>query len=214
MHEEQASPAFGECTADGADPAFQSDGSCEPVPDEEQNSSRSGPKEEPPEAAAAAARAGTGDAFARAATATTRENVEESEAVRLLDEELAELEKLMVFQRKKIDALGRLRRQWLTGERYNTSTNKCDTSKPSVEGRYHMVAHSDKRIRRGTRRFKHFRDMHIDRFKQGCLRYICRAINRQHSSTEHALPTVLFGRSIVGAVCEQRLPEGVLWCSR
>lgn len=35
-----------------------------------------------------------------------------------MDEELEELEKLMVVQRKKIDALGRLRRQWLTGERW------------------------------------------------------------------------------------------------
>ena len=50
---------------------------------------------------------GDGDAFA----------VEGSEAVRLLDEELEELEKLILVQRKKIDALGRLRRQWLTGER-------------------------------------------------------------------------------------------------
>lgn len=116
MQEEQASPTFGECIADGADLAFQSDGSSGPDPDEEQNASPSGPREEPPEAAAAIA--GTGDKFAPAATVTPQENVEESEAVRLLDEELAELEKLMVLQRKKIDALGRLRWQWLTGERY------------------------------------------------------------------------------------------------
>ena len=64
-----------------------------------------GPSREVPGAATAGM--GDGDAFA----------VEGSEAVRLLDEELEELEKLILVQRKKIDALGRLRRQWLTGER-------------------------------------------------------------------------------------------------
>ncbi|CAM9990150.1 unnamed protein product [Scytosiphon promiscuus] len=50
----------------------------------------------------------------------TAQNVEAEgslEAVRLLDEELAELEKLMRLQQKKVDALERLRRQWLSGER-------------------------------------------------------------------------------------------------
>eukprot|EP00752_Nemacystus_decipiens_P016235 g14515.t2 len=42
---------------------------------------------------------------------------EGSEAVRLLDEELAELEQLMRLQRRKVDALERLRKQWLSGER-------------------------------------------------------------------------------------------------
>lgn len=42
---------------------------------------------------------------------------EESEAVKLLDEELAELEQLMRLQRRKVDALERLRQQWLSGER-------------------------------------------------------------------------------------------------
>ncbi len=41
----------------------------------------------------------------------------ESEAVKLLDEELAELEQLMRLQRKKVDALERLRQQWLSGAR-------------------------------------------------------------------------------------------------
>lgn len=41
----------------------------------------------------------------------------ESEAVKLLDEELAELEQLMRLQRRKVDALERLRQQWLSGER-------------------------------------------------------------------------------------------------
>lgn len=40
-----------------------------------------------------------------------------SEAVKLLDEELAELELLVALQRKKVDALGRLRLQWLSGDR-------------------------------------------------------------------------------------------------
>lgn len=42
---------------------------------------------------------------------------EGSEAVKLLDEELAELEQLMRLQRRKVDALERLRQQWLSGER-------------------------------------------------------------------------------------------------
>lgn len=42
---------------------------------------------------------------------------EGSEAVRLLDEELEELEKLISLQRRRIDALERLRRQWISGER-------------------------------------------------------------------------------------------------
>lgn len=42
---------------------------------------------------------------------------EDSEAVKLLDEELAELEKLMGLQRRKVDALERLRQQWLSRER-------------------------------------------------------------------------------------------------
>lgn len=42
---------------------------------------------------------------------------EGSEAVRLLDEELVELEKLVSLQRRRIDALERLRRQWISGER-------------------------------------------------------------------------------------------------
>ena len=106
MHEELAPSDSGECATDGADPALptgssisSSDGSCD----------REGPREVPSEAATAGM--GDGDVFA----------VEGSEAVRLLDEELEELEKLMVFQRKKIDALGRLRRQWLTGERCECS---------------------------------------------------------------------------------------------
>lgn len=118
MHEERASSTSGECATDGADTAFQpghsssssSDGSCDPVRDGEQNAPREGPREVPPEATTAGM--GDGDTFA----------AEGSETVRLLDEELEELEKLMVFQRKKIDALGRLRRQWLTGERWE---RKC-----------------------------------------------------------------------------------------
>lgn len=47
-------------------------------------------------------------------TDPTREG---SEAVKLLDEELAELEQLMRLQRRKVDALERLRQQWLSGER-------------------------------------------------------------------------------------------------
>eukprot|EP00903_Cladosiphon_okamuranus_P008847 g8471.t1 len=42
---------------------------------------------------------------------------EGSEAVRLLDEELAELQLLMSLQTRKVDALERLRQQWLSGER-------------------------------------------------------------------------------------------------
>lgn len=44
-------------------------------------------------------------------------SAEGSEAVRLLDEELLEMEKLISLQRRKIDALERLRRQWISGER-------------------------------------------------------------------------------------------------
>lgn len=48
----------------------------------------------------------------------SRQDREGSEAVKLLDEELAELEKMMRLQRRKVDALQRLRQQWLSGERY------------------------------------------------------------------------------------------------
>lgn len=47
----------------------------------------------------------------------TARDREGSEAVKLLDEELAELEQLMRLQRRKVDALERLRQQWLSGER-------------------------------------------------------------------------------------------------
>lgn len=40
------------------------------------------------------------------------------DAIRLLDQELVELEKLMELQARKVEALERLRRQWLSGERY------------------------------------------------------------------------------------------------
>lgn len=40
-----------------------------------------------------------------------------SRAVQLLDEELAELEQLIHLQRRRVDALERLRNQWLSGER-------------------------------------------------------------------------------------------------
>lgn len=107
MHEELSSSGSGECATDGADPAFPTGRSSSSSSD--RSCDRVGPREVPSEAATAGM--GDGDAFA----------VEGSEAVRLLDEELEELEKLMVFQRKKIDALGRLRRQWLTGERCECS---------------------------------------------------------------------------------------------
>lgn len=53
----------------------------------------------------------------------------ESEAVKLLDEELAELEQLMGLQRKKVDALERLRQQWLSGARYRVETMSFRRSK-------------------------------------------------------------------------------------
>ncbi|CAM9517742.1 unnamed protein product [Ectocarpus sp. 4 AP-2014] len=40
-----------------------------------------------------------------------------SDAIRLLDEELVELEKLIKLQARKVEALEELRRQWLSGER-------------------------------------------------------------------------------------------------
>lgn len=46
------------------------------------------------------------------------EDRENSDVVRQLDEELAELEKLVALQQRKVDALQRLRRQWISGERY------------------------------------------------------------------------------------------------
>lgn len=102
------------CSIGGMDSLSQdnhSDDHCDPVLPEEQNS---------PSAAAAApeaAIAGKEGDFASARTQTPRDNVEETEAVRRLDEELEELERLMVLQRRKVDALERLRRQWLSGER-------------------------------------------------------------------------------------------------
>lgn len=59
----------------------------------------------------------------RDATTGTSSNVdgdggaEGSEAVRLLDEELVELEQLIALQRRKVNALERLRGQWISGER-------------------------------------------------------------------------------------------------
>ena len=80
MHEKHASSTSGGCATDGVDPAFQtghssssSDGSCDPVRDEDQKASLEGPSREVPGAATAGM--GDGDAFA----------VEGSEAVRLLD---------------------------------------------------------------------------------------------------------------------------------
>lgn len=43
--------------------------------------------------------------------------VEESEAVQMLDRELAELGELLVLQQRKVEALERLRGQYLSGER-------------------------------------------------------------------------------------------------
>lgn len=45
-------------------------------------------------------------------------NPEDSDVVRLLDEELMELDKLWTLQQRKVDALKRLRNQFLSGERY------------------------------------------------------------------------------------------------
>lgn len=41
-----------------------------------------------------------------------------SDAIRLLDEELVEMEKLIKLQARKVEVLEELRRQWLSGERY------------------------------------------------------------------------------------------------
>lgn len=41
-----------------------------------------------------------------------------SQAVRLLDDELMELEKLIYLQQRKVEALQRLREQYLAGQRY------------------------------------------------------------------------------------------------
>jgi len=45
-------------------------------------------------------------------------------AVKLLDEELAELEQLIRLQKRKVDALERLRQQWLSGARYLASIRR------------------------------------------------------------------------------------------
>lgn len=49
--------------------------------------------------------------------ATTVDDPEGSDAVKILDEEIAELEQLIVLQEKKLDALRRLRGQWVSGQR-------------------------------------------------------------------------------------------------
>lgn len=48
-------------------------------------------------------------------------NLEQSQAVRLLDEELVELERLILLQRRKVEALERLREQYISGQRYDRS---------------------------------------------------------------------------------------------
>lgn len=45
------------------------------------------------------------------------EKFEESDAVRLVDEELMEVRKMLALQQRKVDALERLRLQYLNGER-------------------------------------------------------------------------------------------------
>lgn len=49
--------------------------------------------------------------------ATPVDDPEGSDAVKILDEEIAELEKLIVLQGKKLNALQRLREQWVSGQR-------------------------------------------------------------------------------------------------
>lgn len=46
-----------------------------------------------------------------------------SQAVRLLDEELMELERLITLQRKKVEGLQRVREQYLAGHRYGAVDN-------------------------------------------------------------------------------------------
>ena len=49
------------------------------------------------------------------------------DVVRMLDEELAELEKLLYLQGRKLDALQRVRQQWLSGQRCGRITVFCIT---------------------------------------------------------------------------------------
>lgn len=52
-------------------------------------------------------------------------DLEQSQAMRLLDAELVELERLILLQRRKVEGLGRLREQYLSGDR-------CDLSEVGI----------------------------------------------------------------------------------
>ena len=108
MGEHPAPPGLGTCGAVGQDSPFQAiscDGnaihnSFDPIREERNanNNEKEREREAPDN--------GMGTASSR--------------AVHLLDEELAELEQLIKLQRRQVEALERLRNQWLSGERCDT----------------------------------------------------------------------------------------------